>query len=316
MRNAAPLTVLLLALVQPAIAATFKWVDEKGVTHYGDTMPPDDSRRGGAQIDQRGQVIKKYDAVLTPEQLKARDAEITKQKELDKQREEQRRRDLALVNAYTGEQEIDLARDRYTQSIDTIIHNAEERIKNNDATIANLHSQLQAFTAQHKDGSPRDPLPLIQELQRIKAQQPALEAAIGALQKEREQVIMRFAQDRQRFLEIKDGNAGTGQALASEVKVSVRTTKSLAITKTSERLITECIDRWRDTHRFGNTAYAVSADLVEDSDRTELVLDGRVRSTQGGFTASRFVCTLTADGKVDSKATDVKKALASLGARY
>jgi len=318
MRNAAPLTVLLLALVQPAMAATFKWVDEKGVTHYGDTMPADDSKRGGAEIDQRGQVVKKYDAVLTPEQQKARDTEIAKQKEFDKQREEQRRRDLALVNAYSAEQEIDLARDRYTQSIDTTILNAQERIKNNDASIADLVSQLQFFKGKDKDGAARTPPPhLIQKLERTRVQQPALQAAIGELQKERQDVMTRFAQDKQRFREIKDGNAGSGQAIAKDKNDKTsRSSKSLAITKASEQLIKDCIDRWRDTQRFGNTAYAVSAELAEDFDHTDLVLDGRVRNTQGGFTAARFVCTLTADGKVDPEATEIKKTLASLGARY
>src|ERR1700680_3429756 len=135
MRPATSLVALLIALTIPAIAATFKWVDEKGVTHYGDSLPADDSKRGGAQINEQGKVLKKYDAVLTPEQQKARDADIAKQSELDQQREEQRRRDLALVNVYTDEPEIDLARDRYTQSIDMTIRNADDRIRRNAVII-------------------------------------------------------------------------------------------------------------------------------------------------------------------------------------
>lgn len=145
MRHAALLVVLLVALTMPAIAATFKWVDEKGVTHYGDSLPADDSKRGGAEINQQGKVIKKYEAALTPEQQKTRDADIAKQSELDQQREEQRRRDLTLVNVYTAESEIDLARDRYTQSIDTTIRNATDRIQHNAVTITELDKQLEFF---------------------------------------------------------------------------------------------------------------------------------------------------------------------------
>jgi len=315
MRPATSLVALLIALTIPAIAATFKWVDEKGVTHYGDSLPADDSKRGGAQINEQGKVLKKYDAVLTPEQQKARDADIAKQSELDQQREEQRRRDLALVNVYTDEPEIDLARDRYTQSIDMTIRNADDRIRRNAVIITQLQGQLEFFKGKEDDGTPRRAPPqLVQELQLTKSQQPALQAAIVELLKEREQVAVRFAQDKQRFHEIKEGTAGNEQALSRESR-KARSAKPFAIDKASEPLVNECIGHWRDSQRFG-VAHAVAAELVQDVEHTDLVLDGRVRNRQGGFMAARFVCTLTTDGKIDDRATDVKKALASLGARY
>lgn len=315
MRSITSLVVMLVALTMPAIAATFKWVDEKGVTHYGDSLPADDSKRGGAEINQQGKVIRKYEAVLTPEQQKARDADIAKQNELDQRREEQRRSDLALVNAYTAEQDIDLARDRHTQSIDTTIRNADDRIQHNAVIITELQKQLEFFKGKEKDGTPRvAPPQLVQELERTKSQQPALEAAIVELRKEREQVAVRFAQDKQRFREIKDGMAGNAQASSKEGR-TVRSTKSLVIDQASERLINDCVSQWRDTQRFG-VAHAVGAELVQDVERTDLVLDGRVRNKQGSSIAARFVCTLTADGKIDNRATEVRKALASLGARY
>jgi len=44
----------LLALALPAAAATYKWVDEKGVTHYSETPPPE------------GTPAKKIDIAPTP----------------------------------------------------------------------------------------------------------------------------------------------------------------------------------------------------------------------------------------------------------
>jgi hypothetical protein len=316
MHRTALLAALLLSLAQAVPAATYKWVDEKGVTHYGDTLPPDETKRGGTQIDSQGQIIKRYDAVLTPEQVKAREAEQARQKELDKQREEQQRRDLTLMNAYTNEQEIDLARDRNVQSIETTIRTAQERTKDNEATITDLQNQLEFFKGKDKGGKARTPpAHLVQELERIKSQQPALEAAIAELQKERQQVTVRYAREKQRFREIKEGGLSSGQTTIADGK-PVRLAKILPITKASDQLIGECVDRWRDTQRMGYTAYAVSADLVQEFDHTDLVLDGRVRTMQGGFNAARFVCPLTDEGKVDLRATEIKKALASIGARY
>ena len=54
-------------------AGLVKWVDDKGVTHYGDSIPPEFASRGTTELSKQGIVIKKTDAALTAEQRKAQE---------------------------------------------------------------------------------------------------------------------------------------------------------------------------------------------------------------------------------------------------
>ena len=69
------LLVILFGLIFSggAYAKMYKWVDSKGKTHYGDTIPPEYSNQGNVQLDKAGQVVNKTDAALTPAQIQARD---------------------------------------------------------------------------------------------------------------------------------------------------------------------------------------------------------------------------------------------------
>jgi len=83
-------------LVVPAAGAkTYKWVDEKGVTHYGDRIPPQ-------YAAPKAQVVAQP---LSPEERKAREQEAKRQLE-------QRRQDTALLATYANTQEIEAARSR------------------------------------------------------------------------------------------------------------------------------------------------------------------------------------------------------------
>ena len=56
-------------------AATYKWVDEKGVVHYTDKIPPEAVNKGNVELDKQGVPVKRNDPALTPEQRRAREVE-------------------------------------------------------------------------------------------------------------------------------------------------------------------------------------------------------------------------------------------------
>ncbi len=47
----------------------YKWVDEKGVTHYGDSVPPEYSKQESTILNRKGVEIGRIAAQRTPEQL-------------------------------------------------------------------------------------------------------------------------------------------------------------------------------------------------------------------------------------------------------
>lgn len=105
----------------PSRAAMYKWVDEKGVVHYSDKMPPEAVDKASVQLNKEGVPIKKVDKALSPEQRRAIEQEEVRQRQIAKQQEEIARRDRALVASYTSEAEIDLARNRSMQTINNSI---------------------------------------------------------------------------------------------------------------------------------------------------------------------------------------------------
>jgi hypothetical protein len=106
------LTAIASAAEPKGASKLYKWVDEKGVTHYTQTLPGDVNQKGNTELDRRGRVVKKNDAALSEQQIQAIQDEKARNRQDEKRLEEQRRKDNALINTYTTEAEIDDSRNR------------------------------------------------------------------------------------------------------------------------------------------------------------------------------------------------------------
>lgn len=190
---------LLLAMSASAQAVMYKWVDEKGKVHYGDTLPAEYANRGSSQLNQAGQVVKKTDAALTPEQIRARDEAEAKAKQDKAEALERQRRDKALLATYTDVSEIDLALQRNLGQIDVQIKSNELRIKSVQGRLENLHKQEAVFSQKNK------PLPpdLANDIKNAEAEIAHLKANIATLNGEKEAMRLRYSGDTVRFRELK-----------------------------------------------------------------------------------------------------------------
>jgi hypothetical protein len=120
------LGVCLAVGAQGAVAAgMYKWTDDKGVVHYSDQMPPEAVNKGTLVMDKQGRPVKKIEAAPTPEQQKAKELEDERQKAVARQRDEQTRKDMALLQSYTSEDEIEFARSRAISAVTIQIKSAE-----------------------------------------------------------------------------------------------------------------------------------------------------------------------------------------------
>jgi len=89
-------------------------VDEQGVTHYGDRIPPEYAAQEQHVINSQGVEISRLEAQKSPEQLA-----IEEQKKIDA--EQSQNRDRNLLNTYASVQEIERLRDqRVTLVMDQI----------------------------------------------------------------------------------------------------------------------------------------------------------------------------------------------------
>jgi len=90
-------------------AAMFKWVDEKGITHYGDQVPARYSDRAGEQLKKSGRTVKNE---VKPVEQRPSEQDAEKAKLDAKSQVERQRQDMALLATYANESEIDQARER------------------------------------------------------------------------------------------------------------------------------------------------------------------------------------------------------------
>ena len=199
-------SLLLLMLVSfPAAAKMYKWIDEHGKTHFGDTIPAQYAGQGNSELNKEGLVIKKTDAALTPEQRKAREQELAQKKEEERKIEEQKRRDKALLNTYTVEKEIDLVRDRNLQQSELQIQGMELRIKQIQPRLDQSRKQAGTFAAK------RSPVPpyLQQEIQETETEMQHLQQMVKQKHQEMDALRAKFEDDKKRFRELRQAEDGS-----------------------------------------------------------------------------------------------------------
>ncbi|HVS27232.1 MAG TPA: DUF4124 domain-containing protein [Burkholderiales bacterium] len=186
--------LLLLMPGLPAFAVTYKWVDENGVTHYGDNIPTEYRDRASTEMNKGGVILKKNAPALTPEQLKAKEAELVKRR----QEAEEKRRDSILMRTYTSVDEIDLARDRNLQQIEPAIEDMEIRLKGMEAELDASRKQTRAYALNDQ------PVPeqLQADIDLVERNKQNAELAILQKRAEAKEIRARFEEDKKRYIEL------------------------------------------------------------------------------------------------------------------
>jgi Domain of unknown function (DUF4124) len=112
LKNVAGILCAVVWLASPGFAAgasngrtLYKWVDEQGVTHYGDHIPPEYAGQERHVMNSQGIEINRLEAQKTPEALAAEE-----QKKIEA--EQSKNRDRNLLNTYASVQEIERLRDQ------------------------------------------------------------------------------------------------------------------------------------------------------------------------------------------------------------
>lgn len=188
-----------------AISSTFKCVDDKGTTHYGDTMPPQCADKPFKEISGQGTVTKVHEGPLTPEQIKAREEELAKKVEEEKRQAEQKRKDAALLATYASEKEFDIFRDRTIEQINVRWNTASQRSKEIDTRLAKLNSEMEFYQEgkSKKNTTNEAPAQLVNELARTQNERKVVEDAMKKMQEEIKEINAKFDNDKARWKELK-----------------------------------------------------------------------------------------------------------------
>lgn len=181
------LTVIVTLFCNVAHAKIIKWVDEKGVTHYSDQLPSQYAGHSNSEISQRG---------ITLKQNKPAD---TKAEQVSQEKQEQDKKDKALLASYTTVQEIDLARDRNLQLDLATMQNLTQQkqvIEKRGAAIKKTSDDLIKL---------KKPLPanVTTDLASYKADSAKIDAQITQRQASMDQTKQHYAAEKARFIILK-----------------------------------------------------------------------------------------------------------------
>jgi hypothetical protein len=200
--------IVLALLYAPVAGAEYKCVDARGNTHIGDTPPVGCADVVMYEISKTGRVLRHIDPTPTPEQAKARLEESDRKKEIDRIAGEQKRKDMALLNTYSTEREVDVARDRNIEPLLARIQSAHERMRIVEKREKQVQEELEFYKAgQSKSGAaPRDAPPgLVAEAERIQREKEQLTKGVATQEKEIEALRAKYESDKQRWLALKSG---------------------------------------------------------------------------------------------------------------
>jgi hypothetical protein len=197
MREVAAMAVaaaLALAAAPVHAQQLYKWTDEKGNVHYTDKAP---ESRGGVVLDKQGRPVRTIEAPPTPEQARAKAAEIEREKSMAKDLENTARRDRALLASYTTEAEIDLARARASATFETQIQSAQAYL----SQLTKRKQDIDARKARFGD----KPIPAQLEAESASADSEYAKNSDLVSQKRRElaAVVARYDADKARWRELK-----------------------------------------------------------------------------------------------------------------
>ena len=181
----------------PVTAKMYKWVDDKGVTHYGETIPPEYAHRDREELNKAGRVVEKKE-VLTPEERHAKELEDIKKREDEEAALEQKRRDKALLNTYSNVKEIDLTRDRNLQQVEARINSINSQLKMAEDNLKALQKEADGYTKANKNIH----VSLQEDLKESQARLTKLQQDMEKSKAEKAAVEARFNADKARYREL------------------------------------------------------------------------------------------------------------------
>lgn len=182
-----------------ASAALYKWVDEKGNTHYTSTPPPESAVHDREVIGKQGRVIKKLQGKMTAEEKAAYEQKMLEEEQAARAKEEQEKHDRSLLISYTSVSDIEEKREAKLKVLDEYIESLEQARNRSGEEYDELLSQ--AITEEREGKVPSEKLKA--DMRSAKREFDTAEEELANSRIERKELEKRFIDDISRFKELK-----------------------------------------------------------------------------------------------------------------
>ncbi len=177
----------------------YRWVDDDGVVHYTDQIPPNQVERGHTELSDQGVPVVNVPAARSIE-------EIQRERELERLRAQQERlieqqnaADRVLLRTFRSVDDLLMARDGKVAAIDVVIQVARSNIRRQQEWLKNLRSEAADL---ERAGKPV-PQHLVESIAKTERYIRDAYASIIEREQEKDMVREEFGRDLQRFRQLK-----------------------------------------------------------------------------------------------------------------
>jgi Domain of unknown function (DUF4124) len=175
---------------------TFRWVDDQGVVHYGDEIPPQYAGKDREIMNLQGVAVAHVDGQKSPDQLagEARDrAALIKQKQ----------HDAFLITTYTSVKDIEALRDSRLEQLKAQHAAAQQYIESLRARLGALQSRAVAYRPYSAVAGTRSmPDDLAEDLVRTLNEMRTQTGAFASQEEEEAKLRSQFQADIERYREL------------------------------------------------------------------------------------------------------------------
>ena len=201
-------SVLMIFCLSAGVAAAqqpklYRWVDEDGVVHYGDSIPAKYAELERQVVNEHGITVDVMQAKKTEEEL----AEDARLEELRLEAELQRRRDQALLATYLTIDEIEMHRDRRVELFQAQARVTELYLRNLQRRMESLREEASKYRPYSEDpDAPMIDPDLADDIAQTKQTIGRHEENLRKFETDEESIVARFDGDIDRFKDLKGLN--------------------------------------------------------------------------------------------------------------
>src|SRR5215831_16704487 len=193
--------VLLMCATAPALAQQsqapqrmYKCKDAKGNTYYTQIPPRECLGRDSEELNKSGMVVKRTEKGPTAAEIQARDADKKKKEGEAEKAKEERRKELALLNTYSSEKDIEDQRAR-------ALKEAQEQIAATERSIEGAKKRQQDLDKE-KEFYTKKPMPpkLKQEFANLDTEIKNQNTLLEAKKAEIDKINAKYDDDKKRYV--------------------------------------------------------------------------------------------------------------------
>lgn len=205
-------TTLIATLILGAICTDAtgqqirRWVDDEGVVHFGEFVPPEFADKDREVLNSQGVVVG-FEKGEMSEDERAHMERLAREEERQQlDAEAGARRDRILLDTYLTVEDIEDLRDRRIELMESQIKVTEQYLSNLHKRLGGLQREAQRHA--EREGSENDvPPDLALDISRTQASIALYEDNLRRARSQKEELSAAFADDISRFIELKERRA-------------------------------------------------------------------------------------------------------------